>query len=185
MAVGHWQNNREMLAKKFTCGHCGLIIAADKGYSKIDSANTGIYLCPFCEQPTYFQGDKQVPGVAFGNDVSHLPTEVADAYREARNCMAVSAYTASVLLSRKLLMNIAVSQGDKAGRTFADYIQYLTDHGYVPPNGKHWVDHIRKKGNEATHEIHVMGRPDAEDLIVFIEMILKFTFEFPSRVPKR
>jgi hypothetical protein len=55
--------------------------------------------------------------------------------------------------------------------------------GYVPPDGKGWVDHIRKKGNEATHEIALMTAADAEELISFVEMLLKFVYEFPARVP--
>jgi hypothetical protein len=53
----------------------------------------------------------------------------------------------------------------------------------VPPEGKGWVDHIRKKGNEATHEISPMSKADANDLITFPEMLLKFVYEFPSRIP--
>jgi hypothetical protein len=56
--------------------------------------------------------------------------------------------------------------------------------GYVPPNGKHWVDHIRKKGNEATHEVSLMSESDSKELIVFVEMLLKFVYEFPSIVPR-
>ena len=97
--------------------------------------------------------------------------------------MSVSAYTASVLACRKLLMNIAVAQGAAEGKKFAEYVQYLADNGYVPPNGKGWVDHIRKKGNEATHEIPHMERGDAEELIAFAEMLLKFIYEFPARYP--
>ena len=52
-----------------------------------------------------------------------------------------------------------------------------------PPNGKGWVDHIRKKGNEAAHEIVLMTKADADELIVFSEMLLKFVYEFPNRVP--
>jgi hypothetical protein len=59
----------------------------------------------------------------------------------------------------------------------------VTLNGYVPPNGKGWVDHIRKKGNEATHEILLMSKTDAEELITFVEMLLKFIYEFPSRIP--
>ena len=55
--------------------------------------------------------------------------------------------------------------------------------GYVPPNGKCWVDHIRKKGNEANHEITLMNKTDAEELIV-PEMPPKFIYEFPKRVPQ-
>ena len=80
-------------------------------------------------------------------------------------------------------MNVAVSQGAKAGDTFISYVEYLAANGYVPPNGKGWVDHIRKKGNEATHEIVLMSLDDAQELISFVEMLLKFIYEFPSRVP--
>lgn len=80
-------------------------------------------------------------------------------------------------------MNIAVSQGAKEGLSFAKYVDHLASNGYVPPNGKTWVDHIRKKGNEATHEIPDMSRDDAVDLITFTEMLLKFIYEFPNRVP--
>jgi len=43
------------------------------------------------------------------------------------------------------------------------------------------VDHIRTKGNEANHEIRLMGRQDAEELVTFVEMLLKFIYEFPSK----
>ena len=80
-------------------------------------------------------------------------------------------------------MNVAVSQGADEGLSFVQYVDYLAKAGYIPPNGKGWVDHIRKKGNEATHEIALMAQADAEELIAFAEMLLKFVFEFPARVP--
>lgn len=80
-------------------------------------------------------------------------------------------------------MNIGVAQGADAGKPFIFYVEYLAANGYVPPNGKGWVDHIRKKGNEATHEIVLMSDSDAKDLIAFAEMLLKFIYEFPSRIP--
>jgi hypothetical protein len=81
-----------------------------------------------------------------------------------------------------MLMNIAVHQGAKEGLKFIEYVNYLSDNGFIPPNGKHWVDHIRKKGNEATHEIALMKETDAKELLVFTEMLLKFIYEFPSMV---
>jgi hypothetical protein len=81
-------------------------------------------------------------------------------------------------------MNIAVQQGADEGKKFIEYVEYLAANGYVPPNGKPWVDHIRKKGNEATHEITLMGSDDATELIQFSEMLLKFIYEFPARVPQ-
>lgn len=79
-------------------------------------------------------------------------------------------------------MNIAVNKGAEEGKKFIEYVEYLSEKGYVPPDGKGWVEHIRQKGNEATHEIKLMSKTDAEDLIVFSQMLLKFIYEFPSFV---
>jgi hypothetical protein len=133
--------------------------------------------------PTYF-GAAQIPGVAPGVEVAQLPKNVEALYREARNCVVIASYTAAVLTCRKLLMNIAVAQGAEVGKTFVSYVEHLANQGYVPPNGRGWVDHIRTKGNEANHEIVLMAKADAEELISFAEMLLKFIYEFPSRVPK-
>jgi hypothetical protein len=94
----------------------------------------------------------------------------------------VKAFTAAVLACRKLLMHIAVDKGASEGKPFIEYVEYLSNKGYVPPNGKVWVDHIRGKGNEANHEIKIMTKEDALDLVTFIEMLLKFIYEFPSRI---
>jgi len=80
-------------------------------------------------------------------------------------------------------MNIAVNNGAKEGASFVVYVEHLASAGFVPPNGRGWVDHIRKKGNEANHEIALMTRVDAEELLSFSEMLLKFIYEFPSRIP--
>jgi hypothetical protein len=143
-----------------------------------------VYLCSHCRQPTYFDATGgQVPGVPHGNAVDSVPDDIATLYDEARNAFSVGAYTAAVLTCRKILMNIAVAQGAKEGESFLSYVEHLADAGYVPPHGKGWVDHIRRKGNEANHEIRVMSREDAEELISFLEMLLKFIYEFPARVP--
>jgi hypothetical protein len=152
---------------------------------RIEGNRGFLYICPHCEKPNFFHADIQVPGASPGNEVAHLPEDVAALYREARNAVSVGACTASVLACRKLLMNIAVSQGAKEGESFLSYVEYLAKSGFVPPNGKGWVDHIRSKGNEATHEISLMSSKDAEELISFSEMLLKFIYEFPNRVPAK
>lgn len=105
-------------------------------------------------------------------------------YEEARGCATANHHTAAVMLCRKILMHTAVTQRAKAGLPFIDYVNFLVDAGYVPPNGKHWVDHIRKKGNEANHEIVIMQQQEAKDLIIFTEMLLRFIYEFPNSIPK-
>ena len=185
-----WHGAGKQTAIPFTCGYCDREVASDVGYVAHDQERGRRYLaaniriCPRCEQPTYFMGSKQVPNFAPGYDVANVPDNVHALYQEARHCIAANAPTAAVLACRKLLMNIAVAQEAAEGQSFLAYVTYLADRGYVPPNGKHWVDHIRKKGNEANHEIALMTKEDAMELVEFSEMLLKFIFEFPNRVPK-
>jgi hypothetical protein len=176
-----WQQTATSNRRAFVCGYCGNHVASAVVY--VGDANHWIYICPYCHQPTYFEFDKPTPGAMFGNTVDGVPNDVNDLYNEARRCMTVSAFTSAVLACRKILMNLAVGKGAKEGQPFIDYVEYLAQKGYVPPEGKGWVDHIRKKGNEATHEISPMSESDAKDLITFAEMLLKFVYEFPSRIP--
>lgn len=182
-----WQNAGGIGPRQYVCGHCGNTVGPDRGYFGVNSQGVTdhfIYICSFCEAPTFFDEDSlQTPGVAYGNDVADVPAGIASLYDEARRCFSVSAFTSAVLACRKLLMNIAVQSGADEGQRFIEYVDFLAAEGYVPPNGKAWVDHIRKRGNEATHEIDLKTREDAEELISFAEMLLKFIYEFPAKVP--
>jgi hypothetical protein len=141
-----------------------------------------VYICSYCQRPTFFDvTGKQYPGASFGNPVGALPPDVAALYNHARACVTVNAFTAAVLTCRKLLMHLAVEKGADEGKSFLEYVQYLADRGYMPPNGRGWVDHIRTKGNEANHEITVMSDQDAKDLIIFSEMLLNSYTNFRPR----
>lgn len=170
-------------SRSFTCGHCSHLIASNTGFQDQVIPRRVIHICPHCGKPTFFDGAIQVPGVAPGGDVEALPEGVAALYKEARNCVAANASTAAVLVARKLLAHIAVEQGAAENLKFIEYVDHLAAKGFVPPNGRVWVDHIRKKGNEATHEIVIMTAPDATELLTFLEMLLKFIYEFPAMIP--
>ena len=181
--MSSWSNVRTLDSRSYICGYCGNPLASNVGI--VGDIGT-IYICHFCSRPTYFDNSgTQTPGCPYGDRVENTPQEVEALYDEARNCVSCNAYTASVLCCRKLLMNIAVSKGAEEGLKFAQYIEYLAGKGFVPPGGEGWVDHIRNKGNDATHEIALMTKEDAEELITFAEMLLKFIYEFPKRIAKR
>ncbi len=179
-----WHGESQIQSRKFCCGFCGNVVATDRGFFE-KNGQSRIYPCPHCDNPSFFDDiGNQCPGIAPGNGVAHLPEVLNTLYNEARRAVSVNAYTAAVLACRKLLMHIAVEQKAEEGKSFIHYVEFLAQSGYVPPNGKGWVDHIRKKGNEATHEIVLMQAEDAIELISFAEMLLKFIYEFPARVPR-
>lgn len=173
----------------FNCGYCGDKVSSEKGYKlgeKSDGSGRqvgGIYICPSCQGPTYFTlNNLQIPGGKVGSKVKSVPDSLNQLYEEARNCVVNNCNTAAILLSRKMLMHIAVEVGAEEGLKFIEYVNYLSDKGYIPPNGKTWIDHIRKKGNEANHEIVLMSQQHAIELLFFIEMLLRFIYEFPNAI---
>lgn len=188
----NWNKLQDLPNKSFMCGFCNTKVSSVKGYKLGNHGDASgsqigaIYICPNCGGPSFFSPHgARYPSPAFGNAVQHVPPALNALFEEARRSSSQNCYTGAVLLCRKMLMNIAVEQGAAEGLKFIEYVNFLADRGFVPPNGKHWVDHIRKKGNEATHEIAIMSEQDAKELITFIEMLLRFIYEFPNMVPKQ
>jgi hypothetical protein len=185
-----WPHQTQIESQRFRCGHCGADVASDRGWAGKEEY-TGrfvfLVLCHKCTRPTFFDwNQQQFPGARYGQDVSDItePT-IASLYNEARRCAGMGSFTAAVLCCRKILMHIAVERGATAGDPFIKYVEYLSAHNYIPPGAKTWVDHIRKKGNEANHEIVLMSKEDADDLLSFVEMLLRIIFEFPAAVSRR
>lgn len=187
----NWEHVQNLASRNYTCGYCGQPLASEKGWSA-RGASTGhpaafVYICHHCQKPTFLDEDgKQTPGVTFGNEVKDIDDQsVNKLYNEARKCTGDNAFTAAVLCCRKLLMHIAVSKGAEEGKKFIEYVEYLSEKNFIPPDAKDWVDHIRNKGNEATHDIVIMDKEAATDLIDFVEMLLKLVYEFPANIKKK
>lgn len=183
-----WQQTQSVDPSTWVCGFCTTKVHANTGYIANGSGGGSygqIKIRPNCGAPSVFDpGMRVFPPSQPGDDVPYVPTELGRLYDEARSSVVVGAFTGSVMLSRKMLMNIAVAQGASSGLSFVAYVEYLADKGFVPPNGKPWVDFIRQRGNEANREIAPMTEADARTLIVFVEMLLRFVYEFPQLVPK-
>lgn len=189
MGLG-WSSTAEVHpGASWKCGYCGNKVAGNVGYTRDRGHDDGkmIFICPHCENPTAFIPNsfgvlEQVPGSAIGNEVQFLPEDIEKLYGEVRRCIQYTAYTAATLLMRKLIMHLSVEQGAKENQNFVQYIDYLDENNWIPPNGKSWVDSIRKKGNEATHEVVFVSESDVIQLFGFVEMLLKFMYEFPNRI---
>ncbi len=171
------------------CGYCGGIVAPHMGYKIKQDDQTGmtiayIYECPHCKNPIiYFCRNKTViPGSMFGRDIKNLPDSIQTLYSECRTCYANQCYTASQMIARTLLMHIAVEQGADDNQSFAYYVNYLESKGYIPPNGKAWVDFIRTSGNVANHEVIIKEREETEKVITFLSTLLLFIYELPNEL---
>jgi uncharacterized protein DUF4145 len=142
-----------------------------------------IYICSFCGEPTYLgsQGTEANPGCLPGEAIEALPEDVERLYEEARRCLASGAPTAAAMACRKILMNSAVSPGAEENQPFAHYVNWMDENGYIPPNGKAWVDQIRGAGNAANHEIPHIETDLATRVFSFTAGLLRFAYEFPAQ----
>jgi hypothetical protein len=188
----NYYNPQKLEVESYRCGFCGDSVSSERGIRLGEEPDGsggqvgGIFICPRCKGPTLIAPDgTQYPGNVFGNPVANVPEDLNTLYEEARRCMRENCFTGTVLLCRKILMNIAVEQGANEGMNFVQYVNYLSDEGHIPKNGKAWVDYIRKKGNEANHEVHLMNGTDAEDLLKLSEMLLRLVYEFSSIIPAK
>jgi hypothetical protein len=190
-----WNAINSFASKPYTCGYCSNSLSSEKGYLadlwNSNGTQSGqrafIYICHFCGKPTFFDVDgKQTPGSIYGQEVLGIDDEkIKQLYEEARKCIGVGAPTSAILACRKLLMHVAVEKGAAPNLKFIEYVEYLSTKGYIPPDSKEWVDEIREKGNEATHEIVIMSDKDAKDLIQLTEMLLKIIYQFPAEIKSK
>jgi len=177
-----WHNTSNDLVRRiYICGFCNTEVTSKTGYTEHYYEHQ-LVICP-CGKPTYFDYGIQVtqtPAPLLGNDVHNLPQDINNLYYEIRKCTTINAYTGTVLLCRKLLMNIAVKEGAPTGKKFVYYTEYLSNN-FVTKHNKPWVNYIREKGNEAAHEIPSVNKETALKLITFSEMVLKIIYDFPTR----
>lgn len=177
-------NEQSLKSRSFTCSYCGKNVSSDKGYfnHKLGSQSTRnldyIYICHSCGKPTYFNGIEQHPKPKVGGAIEKLPEEIRIAYEEIRSCYQVEAYTAVVMLGRKMLMHIACKGGAKEGANFTVYVDYLEEERYTNRSMTPWLDKLRIRGNKANHKLDRVEKEEAAELFKFIQMFLKTNYEF-------
>ncbi len=188
----YWFDQKKIKTRNYICGYCGNDISSNVGYYTTEGEGFSrdidegcIYICHKCNNPTYINGNVQVPGAFYGKkfkeEIFGDDNIIFELYNEARNNMSVNAFTSVGLCCRKLLMHIAVNCGASENKRFIEYVDYLDNNGYIPINAKKWVDIIRGKGNEATHEIKLLNEDEAKTLLSFIEILITIIYELPYR----
>ena len=170
------------------CSACGAHQFAVVGYTA-DTA--GIWLrCLNCKRG-YVQNSGVVSPpmlpLRVPAGVSGVELEV---WNEARECLGVGAYTAAVMLCRKLLMHIAVANGlsPKSDRgfapTFVQCVEHLETEGLITNRMRPWIDRIKDVGNEANHEVVSVSKEAAMDVGSFTQKLLELAYEMDDTMAK-
>lgn len=170
------------------CPNCGGTQMSVVGYSS-NGGQTWLR-CANCSLGIVRNGEAYSPApkpltVPLGVEGDEL-----SAWGEVRECLAVGAFTAAVMMCRKLLFHVAVAHGlppkNEKGfaPNFSQAVQQLVDEGVITKHMRPWVDRIKSVGNDANHEIPSVTREQALDIALFTEQLLKLAYEMPALVEK-
>ncbi|MEG2185503.1 MAG: DUF4145 domain-containing protein [Cloacibacillus sp.] len=190
----HWQNLSVIFPLSYTCPYCANLVSSVSGYNfsaRMDSPNEdtmvdnrrgAIYICPHCQNPTIIFDEKQFPGIPEVKPVMHLPSEVSNLYEEARTCMSNGCFTATVMLCRKIIMNVAVNQGAETDKSFQHYVDFYDKQHLFHPSCLPLLDKIRKMGNTVNHNIEQTTPENAKQIITFTYQVLLYIYEIPGEI---
>ena len=128
-------------------------------------------LCPECGMGSVQNDDVLLPPPPAFPAVGGLSDGIRSLYNEARVSFDTRAYTGCEILCRKILMTTAVDKGAEKNKKFVQYVDYLSDEGYITPPLKNMATIVKNNGNKAAHEIDA---PDQERS--------KYTLEFTRRI---
>ncbi len=74
-------------------------------------------------------------------------------------------------------MHMAVEKGDKEGKKFTEYIDYLQQNGYITNSIKNWSDSLRQIGNDSTHHIKKPDSSRCKSTLMFTTELLRIVYE--------
>lgn len=175
-----------------TCPHCGaaqmLVIAIaveQQNTPTPDLVDDGPrwYLCSACRKPSVLVDGVIEPSSRPLRTPKGLPTTDRTIWEEARSCLGVHAYSATVMLCRKLLLHVAVEKGlppknrQNRAPSYMDAVKHLESSGVITADMREWVDQIKDIGNDANHELTPITMGHADDVATFTEQLLVLAYE--------
>jgi hypothetical protein len=102
-----------------------------------------------------------------------IPFPITATYLEARACFKARAYTATVVMCRKVLEGIC-EEHKVVARNLAIALREMRDRGIIESRLFEWADALRISGNEAAHSVNTsIAVQDARDILEFTNALLE------------
>lgn len=185
-----WQRLKAKEKSKHTlcCPYCNVKVQAESD-TRIYDINSGaikyhIFKCPECYMPIIISPTGEIiPQSQFlpFTDINFLPENIGKMYCECRKCFANECYHSVLILSRTIIMHIAIKFGAEPNKKFVYYVSYLHNEGHIAQKAREtWVDKIRRLGNDYVHELDEATTEDAELVLKSIMYLLINVFELPA-----
>lgn len=169
----------------YTCGECckpvhGRVIA-----SANDERLTVLWTICSCGQPSclildggYITGQWPMPKEY--SPSKEWPEDLRRLFEEAALAFAGGAHTAVSMVCRKLLMVCACLEGDSDGKSFLNYVDFITKNVLSFPKAKTAIDKIRAIGNDANHDVAFVSAADAMTSLNIVKSLLDAIYKLPA-----
>jgi len=119
-------------------------------------------------------------------DDPDLPKEIVSNFREAFGCYLSGFYTASVVMSRRLLEQVLISKGATPNQRISDMIKELVRCGIIDEMLKDLCDDIKYFGNIGAHvKEEEAEKSDAETALNFCDFLITWLFGKVDEMPKK
>ena len=115
-----------------------------------------------------------------------IPSEIQEILKEAKITYSTECYRSSAVMSRRTLEAIAQDKGEEKGSLYKK-IENLIQKGILDKNLGSWANEIRLIGNSGAHydTINIVKKEDANQIILFIEELIKYLYIMPAEIEKR
>lgn len=142
------------------------------------------WICPTCKKPNLHENNFEeaitiVPkyGISISKQYVKRNKNTVKLLQEFFKCKSIGAYSACILLGRKILMHIALEEEDininkssiKEGKGFLYYVDEIVKSAVLGKKWKPKLDKLRDLGNNENHDNKIATKNDADivaDIIV-------------------
>jgi Domain of unknown function (DUF4145) len=142
--------------------------------------------CNFCQYALLVLGDGQLvhPAPQPAPVSEAIPEVIRNDLREAKQCLAIGAWNAAVVMARRALQCATVEQGAPRGQNLWQQIAWLDDNRKITLDQRRWADVARWVGNDGAHNTEpaiaegdavIVGvtQKDAEDTLTLVEHLFE------------
>lgn len=180
--------------ESYECPYCSILVSPLKTLITKKWLRSGeyiysyLYFCNHCGRPTFkdgLQNNELFPKKIFGEKIE-LPErykEIQEGFEELRKCMSINAFTAAVMIGRKLLIIITYNYpqiSDEIKKkiennqiNFFNCVDELKKMNVLPSINHYLFDMVRKLGNNANHQLEQRSKNDANEIYKAIKLIMK------------
>ncbi len=115
-----------------------------------------------------------------------VPIQIAEVFQEAVLAQHAGCPRAAAVMARRTLEAITLDKGEAKG-SLVDQLNNLALRGVLLPTLAEWSKEVRLMGNVGAHfdPINSVSTKDAEDLISFVQELLRYLYELPADLSRR